>query len=193
VSTTEQLDPDFFDGSIQIPDSVIPFSPPPATMQRSGSVPKSPTRGPAKNLPEVECGELVSRTLTPVPEAEGSPPYDSVVAEFKDALLTFNIDLLLNDIDLIKNIRERGDKVVYRKPQLQALIAILLTGDKNKMDCVDIETETLEDNCICCKVGNIFYQKIKNIHVNKTTNFMSTEYAVRLQQVFKINLEVCII
>jgi hypothetical protein len=138
------------------------------------------------------------RALTPVPEQpmrgelDGSPPYDSVVAEFKDALLTFNIDLLLNDIDLIKNIRERGDRVVYRKEQLQALIAILLTGDKNKMETVDIETELLEENCVCCKVRNVFYQKIKNIYVNKTVNFMTLEHAVRLQQVFKISLDVCI-
>jgi hypothetical protein len=142
--------------------------------------------------------EPPTRALTPVPEQplrdelDGSPPYDSVVAEFKDALLTFNIDLLLNDIDLIKNIRERGDRVVYRKEQLQALIAILLTGDKNKMETVDIETEPLEDNCVCCKVKNIFYQKIKNIYVNKTVNFLTLDHAVRLQQVFKISLDVCI-
>jgi hypothetical protein len=57
---------------------------------------------------------------------------------------------------------------------------------------VDIETELMEDNCVCCKVRNVFYQRIKNIYVNKTVNFMTLEYAVRLQQVFRISLDVCI-
>jgi hypothetical protein len=140
--------------------------------------------------PDLEKDRPPTRTNTPViPNLEDTPPYDSIVSELKDTLISFNSDLLTNDFDLIRNIRERGDKVVYRKQQLQVLIAILMTGDKNKADLVDIETEIFDENCHFCTRKNIFYRRIKSIHVNKTVSFLSSEYSVRLQSVFKINLD----
>jgi hypothetical protein len=140
---------------IEVPEPLVPLTETPRP--RSLSV-----------QPESEKERPPTRAPTPViPNLEDTPPYDSIVSEFKDALISFNSDLLTNDFDLIRNIRERGDKVVYRKQQLQVLIAILMTGDKNKADMVDIETETIEDNCRLCNC--------KRVPVNVLSPFMSTK------------------
>jgi hypothetical protein len=48
-----------------------------------------------------------------------SPAFDDVEKEFKDQLLSFTTDLLLSDFDLLKNISERGNKVLFHVEQLK--------------------------------------------------------------------------
>jgi hypothetical protein len=127
------------------------------------------------------------------PEPYSSPTYQLVEVEFKNQLLSFTLDLLLNDLDLIKNIAERNNKVIFKIEQLKQLIAILYLNreDRNKYeDLIEIETEEIVvNNCFCTSCNNPFYQKIKSIIINKSVNFLLTPYSTNLLSVFKVSLE----
>jgi hypothetical protein len=127
------------------------------------------------------------------PEPYSSPTYELVETEFKNQLLSFTLDLLLNDLDLIKNIAERNNKVIFKIEQLKQLIAILYLNreDRNKYeDLIEIETEEIVvNNCFCTSCNNPFYQKIKSIIINKSVNFLLTPYSTNLSSVFKVSLE----
>jgi hypothetical protein len=104
--------------------------------------------------------------------------------------------LLQNDVDLLKNIVERGNKVIFHIKQLKQLIAILYlkNEDRSRWDeLVEIETEKIVvSNCFCKDCYNPFYLQIKNIFVPNKVNFMSTQQAVVMNVIFKISLELCL-
>jgi hypothetical protein len=130
------------------------------------------------------------------PKAYQSPAFPDIEQEFKDQLLSFTTDLLLRDFDLLKNIAERGNKILFHLDQLKMLIAILYlnSDDRKKYDSlIDIETEKIiSTNCFCKECCNPFYEKIKNIHVNKQVNFLTTPFAVNMQTTFRISLDFCL-
>jgi hypothetical protein len=132
-----------------------------------------------------------------IPEPYKSPDFSETEKEFKDQLLSFTTDLLINDFDLLKNLCERGNKIILHQQQLKQLIAILFLNkeDKNKYnEIIEIEVEPIIINsCFCiadCK--NPFIQKIKSIYINKSINFLITPYAVNMSTTFRISLELCL-
>ncbi|GHU21693.1 hypothetical protein FACS189472_14460 [Alphaproteobacteria bacterium] len=129
-------------------------------------------------------------------ESYDSPDFPDVEKEFKDQLLCFTTDLLLKDFDMLKNVCERGSKVLFHEKQLKQLIAILYfkKEDRPRFDeLVEIETErVVMSNCFCKDCYNPFYVRIKSIFCNKSVNFLSTAHAVNMTTVFKINLELCL-
>jgi hypothetical protein len=76
------------------------------------------------------------------------------------------------------------------------LIAILFLNKEDRQDFeerVEIETEPVYINRCCFNnCVDPFFEHIKSIHVNRTTNFLNTPQAVRMMSVFKISLVVCI-
>jgi hypothetical protein len=131
-----------------------------------------------------------------LPKPYNSPAFPDIEQEFKDQLLSFTTDLLLKDFDLLKNIAERGTKILFHVKQLKMLIAILYLNKedrKNYDSLIDIETEKIvSTSCFCKDCYNPFYEKIKNIHVNKQLSFLSTPHAVNMQRAFRINLDFCL-
>jgi hypothetical protein len=153
------------------------------------------------NSPHDPFVEEVPLTITPAPamkepETYGSPSFTEIETEFKNQLLSFTTDLLLSDLDMIKNISERGNKVIFYPLQLKQLIAILYLKREDRPryeDLIDIETEpVVVHNCFCKDCTNPFYEKIKEIHVNRSVNFLSTAHAVNMSSVFRISLSFCL-
>jgi hypothetical protein len=130
------------------------------------------------------------------PDSYKSPAFDDVEKEFKDQLLSFTTDILLSDVDLMKSISERGNRVLFHVHQLKQLIATLYLAKGDRKDwesLVDIETERIvSSNCFCKDCYNPFYMKIKNIYVMNKLNFLTTPFAVNLSSTFKFSLEFCL-
>jgi hypothetical protein len=122
-----------------------------------------------------------------------SPDFSDIETDFKNQLLSFTTDLLLCDFDLIRNIVERSNKVIFHTEQLKMLIAILYLSkeDRNRYDSlIEIETEPIViNNCFCKNCNHPFILKIKSIYVNKSTNFLTTSFAVNMTSTFRISLE----
>jgi hypothetical protein len=126
-----------------------------------------------------------------------SPTFEEVHYEFKDTLLSIMEELLLNDVDLIKNVFERGKKILLHKDQLKQLIAILYLSKEDRLNyenLILIDTEKVViSSCFCKDCVNPFYERIKNIFItNDYTNFLTTQHAVNMTTLFKINLELCL-
>jgi hypothetical protein len=129
------------------------------------------------------------------PKTYNSPTFELIETEFKDTLLSFNTDILLNDLDLLKNISEKGIKIILHLTQLKQLIAILYLSkdDRNRYsELIEIETEPVVSTCLCRDIKIPFYQRIKSIIINKETNFLITPYGTNLSSVFKASLECCL-
>jgi hypothetical protein len=112
--------------------------------------------------------------------------------EFKSQLLSFTIDILLNDVDLVKNIAEGGKALLLHLKQLKQLIAILCLNKEERLNyeqLIDIETELITDTCLCKSYTNPFFVKVKSIAINKSVNFLLTPYATNMTSVFRISLE----
>jgi hypothetical protein len=109
------------------------------------------------------------------PESYNSPTFETVENEFKNQLLSFTTDLLLSNIDLIKNLTEFGNKVIFHVQQLKQLIAILYLSkeDREKYnELIDIETDAvIIHNCFCSNCNHPFIEKIKAININRAVNF----------------------
>jgi hypothetical protein len=150
-----------------------------------------PTPGRKKKL-----GIMSPPNTPPPPPVYDSPPFNDVQAEFKDQLLFFATEILLKDLDLLKNITERGNKILLHPKQLKQLIAILYLQkeDRERYDeLIEIETEKIiVNNCFCKDCFNPFYCRIKNIYVNSKVNFLTTAFAVNMQSTFRINLDLCL-
>jgi hypothetical protein len=118
-----------------------------------------------------------------------------IETEFKDTLLSFTTYILLNDLDLIKNISEKGNKIILHLTQLKQIVVILyLSKDDSSRynELIEIETEPVMSNCFCRDIKIPFYQRIKSIIINKETNFLITPYGTNLSSVFKVSLEYCL-
>jgi hypothetical protein len=124
---------------------------------------------------------LKSQILVPIEES----PTDKVSLGFMRALIRIQTELLLENIGLINNLREFGNKVIYREKDLKEMIFILM-GETD----VQVNMEEREIKCCGCKIP--LYAKVKSIIIRNTVNFCVTEIATRLQEEFKISLEFCI-
>jgi hypothetical protein len=102
------------------------------------------------------------------------------------ALIRMQTEMLLDDIDLLNNLREMGDKVIYKVRDLIEMIEILTGVDASNINI------TCEEPPVKCGCKVPIYTKIKSIVLNKTTPSLSTEVATRLQEEFKISLEFAI-
>jgi hypothetical protein len=130
--------------------------------------------------------------VEPVPYQ--SPTFDEVEKEFKDQLLSFTTDLLLTDLDLLKNIAERGNKILLHIEQLKQLIAISCLNKEDRgryNELIEIETEEVQHDCCIKNFTNPCYLKIKNIYLLNRVNFCTTAYAVNMTSTFRISLEHC--
>ncbi|GHU22197.1 hypothetical protein FACS189472_15060 [Alphaproteobacteria bacterium] len=116
-------------------------------------------------------------------------PKDNVSMDFMKVLIRIQNEILLNNLLLINNLKELGDRVIYRDTDLTEMIEILM-GTKD----IQIRTEEVKKaSCIQgCTCTIPLYVKIKSITLKKTVNFLTTEVAVRLQDEFKISLEFCV-
>jgi hypothetical protein len=121
---------------------------------------------------------LKSQSLVPIEES----PTDKVSLDFMKALIRIQTELLLDNIGLINNLKEFGNKVIYREKDLKEMIFILM-GETD----VQVNMEEREIKCCGCKIP--LYAKVKSIIIRKTVNFGVTEIATRLQEDFKISLE----
>jgi hypothetical protein len=65
--------------------------------------------------------------------------FDDVEKDFKDQLLSFTTELLLSDFDVLKNIAERGNKILLHKSQLQKVIAILYLSKDDRPKWNELE------------------------------------------------------
>jgi hypothetical protein len=167
-------------------------SAPPALLRKNTSSMKKPI---AKRAFEKDNISLKS-TNSDKPPLYKSPAFNDIEKEFKDQLLFFTTEILLKDIDLVKNIADTGNKVLFHVEQLKQLIAILYLNedDRRKYDeLIEIETENVvSKNCFCKECKNPFYLHIKNIYVNNSVNFLTTPFAVNMTSTFKISLERCL-
>jgi hypothetical protein len=110
-----------------------------------------PTKSPRSTPPHTEHTQhpgqsghpghtTAGHTLTPKhtthtdqpPTEYTSPVFDDVEKEFKDQLLSFTTDTLLQDLDLLKNIADRGNKILFHAQQLKQLIAILYLSKEDR-------------------------------------------------------------
>jgi hypothetical protein len=150
------------------------FSPLPQTVTDGISV--SPTR---------EDSLLRKETNSPFPRRVGVDYSRQSSLNFMKALIRIQTELLLDNIGLINNLKEFGNKVIYREKDLKEMIFILM-GETN----VQVNMEEREIKCCGCKIP--LYAKVKSIIIRKTVNFGVTEIATRLQEEFKTFLEFCI-
>jgi hypothetical protein len=135
-------------------------------------------------------------SLSTIPENYQSPNFEDIEKDFKDTLLNCTTDLLLNDFDLLKNITERGNKIIFHQDQIKQLIAIQYLGKEDRQNydkLIQIETEKIiMDTCLCKTCVNPAYEKIKHIFVDNKINFLTTPVAVNMSTTFKISLEFCL-
>jgi hypothetical protein len=65
----------------------------------------------------------VELEIEPYPD---EPPRDRVSMDFMKTLIRIQTELILDNISLINNLKELGDKVIYRKQDLLEMIEILM-------------------------------------------------------------------
>jgi hypothetical protein len=116
---------------------------------------------------------------------------------FKDRLIEIQIELLLNNIDVVKNLLETSpNKVIYRKEHLQELIGILTlptSSRANYLQLVDIETQPIQVQKLCCNFTHSIFEDINEITINNKDSFLRTEIVTKLEKIFKISLRRCIV
>jgi hypothetical protein len=112
---------------------------------------------------------LKSQILVPIEES----PTDKVSLDFMKALIRIQTELLLDNIGLINNLKEFGNKVIYREKDLKEMIFILMSETD-----VQVNMEEREIKCCGCKIP--LYAKVKSIIIRKTFNFLLTEIATCL-------------
>jgi hypothetical protein len=155
---------------------------------------ESPTTTPRSTQPVV----------FPIPERGGIQPLPVVADEeaekvslFKDRLIEIQTELLLNNVDLVKNLLESSpNKVIYRKEHLQELIGILTlpaSSRANYLQLVDIETQPIQVQKLCCNFTHSIFEDINEITINNKDSFLRTETATKLEKIFKISLRRCIV
>jgi hypothetical protein len=69
-------------------------------------------------------------------------PSTSIIERFKDLLIEYETELLLNDYELICNITDRGKNIVMREEQLINIIKCL----EPEVTDVDIDKEAVQIN-----------------------------------------------
>ncbi|GHU18269.1 hypothetical protein FACS189472_06350 [Alphaproteobacteria bacterium] len=148
-------------------------------------MPRSPT-----NSPLTSPIRIPSRPASPI-HRELSPltsPSTSIIEKFKDMLIEYQTELLLNDYELICNIAERGKNIVMREQHLINIIKCL----EPEVTDVEIDKEIIQVSCHRCAFKNPLYYKITAIVLNKTRDFTTLNYKVILQKQYNISLDYCI-
>jgi hypothetical protein len=183
------------------PRAVIPHSntPKPNPNRRRSSVFSPYPKNISAPVSEILAVDSMNRRANPEEleleedvENYKSPTFEQVEVEFKDCLISFTTDLLLNSSYLIKNIAKVSNKIVFKEEQLKQLIAILyLNKDDRKKynELIEIDVEPVVMNNCLCNYKNPFYMKIKSIVINKSVSFLHHPLATNLSSVFRIGLE----
>jgi hypothetical protein len=146
-----------------------------------------------------ESPTTTPRTTQPVvfPSVASTDDETEKVTLFKDRLIEIQTELLLNNIDLVKNLLETSpNKVIYRKEHLQELIGILTlptSSRANYLQLVDIETQPIQVQKLCCNFTHSIFEDINEITINNKDSFLRTETATKLEKIFKISLRRCIV
>jgi hypothetical protein len=132
----------------------------------------------------------ISRQPSPIPTPEiiEKPKSTEIIEKFKDLLIEYTTELLLNDMDLISNISERGKNIIMSESHLINIIKALEPDVKE----VEIEKEIVEINCKKCICKNPLYYKITDITLDKRRSFSTSNFKVILQKTYNISLEYCI-
>jgi hypothetical protein len=142
--------------------------------------------------------KVSSRPSTPVEREFSIPdtktatnapsPSTSIIDKFKDLLIEYQTELLLNDYELICNIIERGKNIIMREHHLINIIKCL----EPEVSDVEIDKEVVQTSCLKCSCKNPLYYKITAITLNKTRDFGTSNYKVILQKQYNISLDFCI-
>jgi hypothetical protein len=142
-----------------------------------------PTLAPGK--PDKSGKILKPLAVEPAAASPVESPKDVTSIDFMKALIRIQTEMFLDNIMLLNNLRDLGNKVIYRVEDLKEMIEIL-TG------VTDINIDTDEVPVMCgCKIP--IYAKIKSIALNKTNQFLTSDIATRLREEFKISLEFAIL
>jgi hypothetical protein len=111
-----------------------------------------------------------------------------IIDKFKDLLIEYTTELLLNDMALISNISERGKNIIMKESHLVNIIKCLEPDVK----VVEIEKEIVKINCSKCSFKNPLYCKINDITPDNRRSFSTSNFKVILQKTYNISLEYCI-
>ena len=95
------------------------------------------------NDDEISISSIKDKTV----DIHLTSPSTSIIEKFKDLLIEYQTELLLNDFELICNIAERGKNIVMREQQLINIIKCL----EPEVNDVEIDKEPVELNCIKCR------------------------------------------
>jgi hypothetical protein len=115
-------------------------------------------------------------------------PSSSIIEGFKDLLIEYQTELLLNDWELICNIAERGKNIIMREGHLINIIKCL----EPEVHDVEIDKEAVQVSCYKCSCKNPLYYRITAIILNKTRDFTTSNFKVILQKQYNISLDFCI-
>jgi hypothetical protein len=157
--------------------------------------PPSPVNEPHIKSPLAQTSNSPIAEQTKSLEEEKTPPFETVEREFKDQLLSFTTDLLLNSGDLIKNLSDFSKCVIFRQEQLRQLIAILYLSKEGREgydDRIIIETEPVITSTCLCSFKNPFALKTKSVIIDRSVNLLLTPFRINMEHVFKISFEYCI-
>jgi hypothetical protein len=154
--------------------------------------PRSRSRSPIE-VPPSRPPTPIERNFSPIDEqfkneAPTLSPSTSIIEKFKDLLIEYQTELLLNDWELICNIAERGKNIVMKEQHLINIIKCL----EPEVNDVEIDKEPVQLNCVKCSCKNPLYYKITAITLNKTRDFTTSNFKVILQKQYNISLDFCI-
>jgi hypothetical protein len=158
--------------------SVSPMNTPMSSPRKRISRPQS-----VAPIPEEKDDLELADEVAPQPS-----PKDKISMDFMKTLIRIQNEILLDNILLVNNLKELGDRIIYRDCDLKEMIEILMNIEKK--DAIEIRTEDAKKTSCGCKIP--LYVKIKSITINKTIPFLHTEIATRMSDEFKISLEYCV-
>jgi hypothetical protein len=78
------------------------------------------------NIPDIPLSPKKVRTISPLSEEmvmNNTLSFDEVETKSQTLLLSFATNILLSDVGLVRNVAQRGNKVVYRIDHLEKLVA----------------------------------------------------------------------
>jgi hypothetical protein len=153
---------------------------------------KSPIT-PTFEIPPSRPPTPTKRSISPIDdnfknEPPTLSPSTTIIDKFKDLLIEYQTELLLNDWELICNIAERGKNIIMREQHLVNIIKCL----EPEVTDVEIDKEPITVNCVKCSCKSPLYYKITAITLNKTRDFTTSNFKVILQKQYNISLDFCI-
>ncbi|GHU23258.1 hypothetical protein FACS189472_16260 [Alphaproteobacteria bacterium] len=155
---------------LELPTSPRPTSSRPFETEKSLS--------PLVLTPKSIRGDVCSPKSEPL-----ASPSTAIIEKFKDLLIEYQTELLLNDYELICNIAERGKNIIMREQHLTNIIKCL----EPEVTDVEIDKEVVQVSCHKCSFKNPLYYRITAIILNKTRDFTTSNYKVILQKQYNIS------